>query len=145
MEQPKIHYPAVLVAALIQFFVGWGWYTAFSAAWMNATGVTMEMAQQMTGGQTALMYIGSLVAFLVVYYIMAHFVAYTKSTTAKQGAQTGFWLWLGFVATTLFISVNYSMKPISLWLIDSGYWLISMVIGGVLLAVWRKKEAATSV
>lgn len=145
MEQPKIYYPAVLVAALIQFFVGWGWYTAFATPWMNATGVTMEMAQQMSGGQMAMMYIGPFVAFIVVHYVMAHFVAYTKSTTAAQGAQTGFWLWLGFVATVLFVSVNYTMKPISLWLIDGGYWLISMIIGGILLAVWRKKEVAASV
>ena len=44
----------------------------------------------------------------------------------------------------LFVSVNYTMKPISLWLIDGGYWLISMIIGGILLAVWRKKEVAAS-
>lgn len=88
----------------------------------------------------AIMYVGSLAAFLVVYYIMAHFVSYTKSTTAKQGLQTGFWSWLGFVATTLFVTVLYTMKPLTLWLIDGGYWLVCMLAGGALLAVWRKKE-----
>ncbi len=142
MEQPKINYPAVAVAALIQFFVvGWPWYgLLFQSAWMDATGVTMEAAQSMSGGEMAMMYGGSLIAYFVVFYVMAHFIAYTKSTTAKQGAQTGFWSWLGFVAPVLFVTVMYSMKPFSLWFIDAGYWLVSMLIGGVLLAVWRKKE-----
>ena len=142
MEQPKIYYPAVLVAAVIQFVIGAGWYTAFQGPWMSATGVTMEMAEHMTGGQIAMMYGGSFVAFALVYYVMAHFVGYMKATTAKAGAQTAFWAWLGYVATSLFVNGVYTLKPFSLWLMDGGYWLISMVIGGILLAVWRKKEAA---
>jgi len=143
MEQPKIHYPVVIVAALIQFFVGWLWYgMLFMNPWIEATGVPMDAAQSMSGGQMATMYIGSLVAFLVVYYIMAHFVSYTKSTTAKQGMQTGFWLWLGFVATVISVNLIYTMKPFSLLLIDGGYWLVCMLAGGALLATWRKKEAA---
>ena len=142
MEQPKIYFPAVIVAAVIQFLFGWGWYMMFVSVWQTGAGVTQEMMMSMTGGEMAMAYGGSFVAYLVVFYVMAHFVAYTKSTTAAQGAQTGFWSWLGYVATTLFVTYSYSMKPFSLWLVDAGYWLISMIIGGILLAVWRKKEAA---
>lgn len=144
MDQPKIHYPAVLVAAVIHFALGALWYSPvlFAPSWMAGNGLTMDMAKEITGGRMAMMYGGTFVAFIVVYYIMAHFVSYTKSTTAMQGAQTGFWLWLGFVATTLFVTITYVMKPYSVFLIDAGYWLISMIIGGMLLAVWRKKEAA---
>lgn len=141
MEQPKIHYPAVIVAGLIQFFVGWLWYgMIFMTQWVEATGISPDAGQSMSGGQIAVMYGGSLVSFLMTYYIMAHFVSYTKSTTSKQGMQTGFWLWLGFVATVLSVNVIYTMKPVSLLLIDSGYWLVSMLAGGALLATWRKKE-----
>lgn len=141
MEQPKIHYPAVIVSGLIQFFVGWLWYgMIFMKPWIEATGVSMDAAESMSGGQIAVMYVGSLVSFLIVYYVMAHFISYTKSTTAKQGMQTGFWSWLGFTATALAVNVIYTMKPFSLLLIDGGYWLVSMLIGGALLASWRKKE-----
>lgn len=141
MEQPKIHYPAVLVAALIQFVVGWGWYMAFISVWLEGTGVSVEEMQGMTGGQMALAYGGSFAAYALLFYVMAHFVSYTKATTLKQGAQTGFWCWLGFVATSLFVTYSYQLKPISLWFVDAGYWLVSMLIGGVILAVWRKKES----
>ncbi len=125
---------------MIQSLLGWLWYTLLSGPWREAAGVTMEMAQQMTGGQKAMMYGGALAAYLLLYYVMAHFVSYTKSTTATQGAQTGFWCWLGFVATSMIVTINYTMKPFTLWFIDAGYWLVSMLLGGALLAVWRKKE-----
>lgn len=144
MDQPKIHYPAVFVAAVIQFVVGAGWYTAFSGTWMADNGLTMEMGQHLSGGQIAFMYIGSFVAFALVYYVMAHFVGYMKATTVIAGAQAGFWAWLGYVATSLGVNVLYTMRPFSLWLIDGGYWLISMLAGGILLAVWRKKEATSA-
>src|SRR3989304_76495 len=144
MEQPKIYFPAVLAAAVIQFVFGWGWYMAFISVWQEGSGVSMEMMQQMTGGEMAMAYAGSLAAYFVVYYVMAHFVSYTKSTTAKQGAQTGFWLWLGFVSTTLCVTYSYSMKPFSLWLVDAGYWLILMIICGIFLPAWEKKEDAAS-
>lgn len=144
MEKPKIYFPAVIIAAVIQFVFGWGWYMAFISVWTEGSGVSMDMMRQMTGGQMALAYAGSFAAYVVVYYVMAHFVFYTRSTTVKQGAQTGFWSWLGFVATTLFVTYSYSMKPFSLWLVDAGYWLVSMILGGILLAVWKKKESAPS-
>jgi len=144
MERQKIHLPAVLSAAGIQFVFGWAWYMVFISVWMEGTGVSLEAMQGMTGGEIALAYGGSFAAYAVLYYVMANFVVYTKSTTAKRGAQTGFWLWLGFVGTTLFVTYSYSMKPFSLWLVDAGYWLVSMLIGGVVLAVWRKKEVPTS-
>ncbi len=141
MEQPKIHYPAVIVAGVIQYFVGWLWYgMLFTKLWVEATGVSMDAGQSMSGSEMAVMYVGSLVSFLIVYYVMAHFVSYTKSTTVKQGMQTGFWCWLGFVATVIFVNLIYTMKPFSLLLIDGGYWLVSMLAGGALLATWRKKE-----
>jgi hypothetical protein len=139
--QPVINYPAVLVAAIVQFVLGATWYSPvlFAKKWMALTGVTEEMARSMSGGQIAYAYVGSLVSFLITYYVMAHFTHYTNSKTVKQGAQTGFWLWLGFVATSLFVNDAYQNKQFTLWLIDAGYWLVSLIVGGIVLAVWQKK------
>jgi hypothetical protein len=141
--KPAINYLAVLVAALVQFVLGALWYSPalFINKWMEATGVTADMGKQMTGGQMAMNFGGSFVAYLVCYYVMAHFVQYAGAKTAKDGAQTGFWLWLGFVATTILVNVIYQMKPISLFFIDGGHTLISFLAGGIILAIWQKKTA----
>lgn len=141
MERPKINIPAVFVAAVIQFVIGWGWYYAFISVWLEGTGVSVDAMQGMTGGQMAFAYGGSFAAYAVMFYVMAHFVSYTKAATIKDGMMTGFWCWIGFVGTTLFVTYSYQLKPLSLWLVDAGYWLVSMLIGGILLATWKKKEA----
>lgn len=141
MERPRINIRAVLVAALLMFIIGWGWYWVFVSVWLEGAGLTNVQMQGMSGGQQLLAFGGSFVAYALLFYVMAHFVAYTNPTTAKQGMQTGFWCWLGFVATSLFVIYNYQLRPISLWLVDAGYWLVSMLAGGALLAVWRRKTA----
>jgi hypothetical protein len=50
----------------------------------------------------------------------------------------GFGCWLCFAGASSFGTALFSMKPLQLWLINSGYNLVSFVIAGVILAVWQK-------
>ena len=138
MERPSINFPAVLVSAGIMFFFGWVWYTVFADIWMAGTGVTEQVMMSLSGAQMAMAYGGSIVAYVLVFYIMAHVIAWSGSTTAQQGAMVGFYMWVGFVASSLFVVYNYAMRPMTLFFLDGLYWMISMVIGGIVLAVWRK-------
>lgn len=142
MDQPKINFVAVLVSAAAMWILGMVWYTVFGAQWMAYTGITMEMAQQMTGMEMAVAYGGSFIAYIVVFYCMAHVIHAFKAEDVKGGAQAGFWSWLGFTATALFVSYIYQGKAFGLIMIDAGYWLIGMVIGGIILVRMKKKEAA---
>lgn len=140
MDQPKINFLAVIVSAIVMWVVGVIWYMALGNYWMAYTGVTMEMAQQMTGLDMALTYGGSFVAYIVVFYCMAHVIHAFKASDIAGGAQAGFWSWLGFTATALFVSYSYQGKAFGLVLIDGGYWLIGMVLGGIILVKMKKKE-----
>lgn len=142
MDQPKINFPGVLAAAAAMWVLGMAWYSIFGTSWMTYTGITMEMAQQMSGADMAISYGGSFIAYIVLFYCMAHVIHAFKAQNAKGGAEAGFWSWLGFTATALFVSYTYQNKPIGLFFIDSGYWLIGMVAGGIILVKMQKKEAA---
>jgi hypothetical protein len=52
------------------------------------------------------------------------------------GLFAAFLCWLGFVAFTSINSVTYEHKPVKLYLINTGYQLVSMLIMGAILAVW---------
>lgn len=138
--QPKLNYPAIFVSAIAKFIIGAIWYSPllFAAQWMQLTGITEEIAGQTNMG---LIFGAALIAYIVQAYVLAHFVHYTNSTTAKGGAQTGFWLWLGFVAVLLLQNVLFERKAMSLWAINAGYELVSLVVMAIILAVWKKKEA----
>ena len=45
--------------------------------------------------------------------------------------------WLGFAGATSFGTALFSGKPKALWLIDSGFNLVSFIVAGVILTIWR--------
>ena len=54
-----------------------------------------------------------------------------------HGALAGAACWLGFAAATSYATAVFSMQPKGLWLINSGYNLVSFMIAGAILGAWR--------
>jgi predicted membrane chloride channel (bestrophin family) len=84
----------------------------------------------------ASVFICGLVTAAVLALIIGH-IADGMEMTAAHGAIIGLTCWLGFAATTSYGSYLFSMKPRQLWLIDTMYNLVSFVLAGIILAVWR--------
>lgn len=137
----KINYVAVAAAAIAMWVIGAVWYNVFSAPWMMYTGVTEEMAKGMSGMDLALVYGGSVVAFFITFYVQCFVHHAFKVKDLKGAVQAAFWNWLGFVAMVVFVNNSYQGKSFVLTLIDSGYWLVSMIIGGIILVKMQKNEA----
>lgn len=75
-------------------------------------------------------------SLLVEGYVVAHMVYYVGAYNWVEGLQTGWWLWLGFVATILTITAVLNGQRFRLWLIDAGYQLIVLLVMAALLASW---------
>ena len=135
MITAEINYWAVLVSAVVGFGIGSVWYMprAFGSQWMALIGKT-QADIKMSFNST--LFGKTFVATLIMVYILAHFVDYAGATTPGQGALTGWWLWLGFVATIMFINVLYENKPLKLWAINAGYQLVVLIVVGAILATW---------
>lgn len=52
------------------------------------------------------------------------------------GLQAGWWNWLGFVAPTTVGMVLWEGKPWKLWIITAGFYLLSLLLMGVILGAW---------
>ena len=65
--------------------------------------------------------------------ILNHFV----NLTVLRGALVGALCWVGFAAATSFATSLFSGHPKALWLINSSYNLVSFVVAGIILALWR--------
>ena len=81
-------------------------------------------------------YLLQAVASLLMAYVLLLFVNYTGATTALEGAQAGFWAWLGFIAPTQLAMVLWEGKSWSLYFLNVAYYLVSLVVMGIILAVW---------
>lgn len=128
-----INWMAIVVATLINMVVGAIWYSKalFAKQWASLTGRKMDEM-----GDGASSYAITTLGAFVQAYILTHFVAYTGATTALEGATTGFWLWLGFVAITQGVNTVFAGTRKKLLAINTGYFLVVLLINGALLAVW---------
>ena len=139
----KIHYPAVIASAVAYWVLGALWYSPllFARPFIALKGWTPEqlaaIQSQSHAGEIGL----ALLTSLLLAYVLAHFVKFTGAESARSGALTGFWLWLGFVVTTNLETVIFEQRPLGLYLINNGYHLAGMLGMGALLAVWRRRES----
>ena len=140
---PTINYLAVLVAGIVIFVLGGLWYSPvlFAKRWLALQGRTEEqMRAQAAAANMPVMYVSAFICGFVTALVMAmvlgHFAA-SVDLNAAHGALIGFMCWLGFAATSSYATALFSGKPKELWLIDSAYNLVSFVLAGIILAVWR--------
>lgn len=130
----SIHYPAVLVAALLNFAIGGLWYSPllFARAWQHEAGVTDEQMRQ--GGMGRIFGL-AFVCNLVAAVNLAAFLG-TKPTLAF-GTFAGFAAGLGWVATSLAVTYLFERRSLRLWLINAGYQVIAFTAMGALLGAWH--------
>jgi hypothetical protein len=138
----KINYPAVLVATIVHFLVGGIWYgLLFSNKFVELIAWGPEKLKEMENHNPAKELVIAFLSALVLVYILAHFVQYTKARTAIDGIQTAFWLWLGFIATTQLATVVFEERKLGLYLINVGYQFVACALAAMILALWKPRES----
>ena len=134
MSAVAVNWLAIIVAAIVRFAIGAGWYTAlFGKRWRALQGIpegasTAGMGQAMIAG-----FVGD----LVMAYVLARFVGHYGAANIIDGVVVGFLAWLGFVATVMVGSIFYEKKPGEVVAINAGYQLVTIVVMGAILAVWH--------
>lgn len=129
---------AILLAAASNMVLGGLWYgPILGKPWMKAMGMdpnmTMTPEKKKAGNKAMLMMVP---LALLSTYVLAHIVDYTASTTWYEGAECGFWLWLGFQLPLLLQGKIFEMKKNELLWINGSYQLLAILIQGAVLAVW---------
>lgn len=138
MGLPHVHYPAVLTAGAVIFILGGLWYSRalFATAWVNLMGKTEE---ELKAGASAmpLMLILAFGCALLIAWTLAVVLNHFGTPTPARGAMVGALCWAGFAGATSFATAIFSSQPRLLWLINTGYNLVSFVLAGIILAAWR--------
>jgi uncharacterized protein DUF1761 len=126
-----LNYLAIILAALAAF--GWGaiYYMTLSKQWLAAVGISREQMQS----RSAAPFVISFIALIVMSWVLAGTVGHLGpgQVTIKNGIISGLFLWLGFIATTVFVNNAYPGRKYSLSVIDSIHWLGVVVIEGAVI------------
>lgn len=138
MSFPHVNALAVLAGGVLVFLLGGVWYSPalFAKRWVALLGKTEEDLRG-APGPNAMMFVKAFVCGLAVSLTLAIILNHFPPMTAARGAIVGALCWFGFAGATSYANAVFSQKPVELWLIDSGYNLVSFVLTGVLLGVWR--------
>jgi Protein of unknown function (DUF1761) len=131
-----VNHWAILVSALIQWLLGAIWYSpvVFAKPWMRMVTTPTGPNKQKTllAGM-----VSSFIGSLILSFVLLHSILWSGASTWAMGAFVGFISWLGFIAAPSFAQGIYESRPFKLFAINTGYWLVGLLITGGLLAVWR--------
>jgi hypothetical protein len=139
MPDPNINLIPVIIAGVINMVLGALWYSPFvmGKLWMRSMGKTdEEMKQGFSSAKVGITYAVNTIASLLFAYVLAHIIKFASINSFTDGVKVGFWVWLGFVVTTVIPGYLYEDRPKMLYIIFIIYQLISIVLMGGLIAIW---------
>ena len=127
-----INYLAVLIAAAASFASGAAWYGVLAKPWMAAAKVS-ESDLQSEGLAAKSIYLVAAVCQLLMAFLLAGVIGHLGRIDIAGGLTTAFFLWLGFVATSMCVNHRFQGRGWNLTAIDGGYWLVAMLIQGAII------------
>lgn len=134
MDISKINYLAVFVAALSTFLIGGLWYSPllFSKAWMKENGFTEE---DLKDGNMARIFGGAFVLGFIIAFNLAMFLS--DSNDLVWGMTAGALAGIGWVAASMGVTYLFERKSMKLFLINAGYHIITYILMGAIVGVWK--------
>ena len=139
----EVNLLAILGAGIASMIIGFVWYgPLFGKPWSKIMGWGDRTKEQIQEMQKKAMpgYIVSFVGSLVMAYVLAHVYTYASVYTQTFGVTGGlmaaFWSWLGFVAPVTLGAVLWESKPLNLWYINGGYYLVLLLAMGAIVGMW---------
>ena len=123
---------SIIAVSLLNIVICWAWFSpwAFGRRWMELSGVS-EMSMDLVG-------IGmGFLAFMARAYALAVVLNFAHVMTMYEGALIGVFVALGFFVSALIGEMIHEKKPYRLMVIRGGYYVVSFMIAGAILGIWR--------
>ena len=133
MPEPSLQ---ILFAGIVSAVIGFVWYHphVFGTMWMRYSGITpetVELGKKKMHINALLALLCSMLAAYVLYSLLSKLGIYNMGGAARLGLL----LWAGFVVPVLAGIVLWEQKPVSLFLINAGYWLVAFVAMAIILVL----------
>ncbi len=141
MTFENINLPQVAVAGVAAWVLGYIYYSILSKPWADAMGLSeADKAACRNRPDAWVPFVLALVGSTVCAYVFAallHYVA-PGGATVHGALISAFFVWLGFVLPPFAVNNAFSNRDSRLTLIDSGYWLLALLLQGALLGAFAE-------
>jgi len=129
-----LNWIAIAVLVFINMGLGAVWYgPLFGKPWMEATGIKME---DIEGKNMMPPYVVAILNSLFMAFMMANVIVWTGTASFGGGLLLGLLMWLGFTGLSFGVNHAFEMRSLYLWVINSGMYLVGLLIMGAVLAIW---------
>jgi hypothetical protein len=132
------NYWAILVAAVANFLFEAGWYWFFLQSWLDGIGRSRQWLMS-SGMNPNLQYGTALISAAVMATAISCVTQLTGAQTALRGIKVAALLWFSFVLTTLATGYIFEVRALKLFAIDTGFWLLGMILMGAIVGGWKKR------
>lgn len=129
---------ALLACGVFYMVVGMLWYgPLFAQPWMKLIGKTKkDIEREMKKGSMPKTYATSFILSLITAYVINMLIQLTNITDVGSAVMLGLMVWLGFVAAPNGTLVLYENRPVKLFAINAGYYLVTILGSAVILTLW---------
>jgi hypothetical protein len=124
---------AVLVAAVVYFALGAGWYGVLSKPWMAALGFSREDVE---AGSNPAIYGLTFVLEAVTVFTLAVLLRNSSLAGLAGGASLGALVGIGIWFALMSVTFIYESRKPALFFIDGGYHVLALTIAGAILGAW---------
>lgn len=142
MPDIQPNFVAVAIAVVLNFFLGYAWYTPlFGKTWLRELGLPADHAEQGAGLAKGLL-ANITGCFLIALVLGNNIAAWTPSTWGIEGQaispisqalQAAFFTWLGFFLPPLLNGSVWEKRSWKLTGINGGYYFLSLVVAALVI------------
>lgn len=126
----NIPYIGIIVAIIVNQLIGAFWYSPrfFGTRWAKAH--RFELSQMKV---SPMHYLGAFLVGIVLVLSLAAIHVILGIANLETALILGFLIWLGFVATSHFSGVVWAKKPLTVFMIDTGYFLVITLLTSAII------------
>ena len=128
---------AVILAAVSSMVVGSIWYSksVFGTTWGKLAKV--DMSKTPKASQMTTLLVSTFLASLLMAYVLAHVTylsnSFFRNDFLEDALTTGFWIWLGFVATRLFVHDAFEGRRKQLTVLNISHEFVTIMLMALII------------
>lgn len=129
-----LNWIAIILAVVANMVIGAAWYGLFANPWMAGIGKTREEIQE---NQDWRPYGVAVLNSFLMAFVLANVIAWSGATGLVGGLVTGLIMWVGFTGFAFAANHAFEGRSLGLWAINSGTYLVGLIVMGAILGAWR--------
>lgn len=134
----NISYVGVLIASVMYFFIGFLWFSVFfGSMWSEELEKHGTIIKEPTASEMANKMFVALLTNVITSFGVACLVDLVGSVTIFSGLVLGSIIAICFAATTVANIDNWQSRSVKLFLLDTLYPMLSIVVITIFLSIWR--------